>query len=210
MHYLRLAVWPGPPVPSTTRSVWAGRPDRSRTCGPRCSWWPELLRLTAWAWRRRPALGFVGVWFFLILAPTSSFVPLEDLVFEHRMYLPLAAVIVRRGGACATRAWSGSPATGRWRWLGRRGSSPLGLVLALVAATTRRNLDYRSPLSIWQDTVAKAPGESESPPWPWASRSRTAGAARRRWPITRKPCASRRTTPEAHNNLGLALAGQGR
>ncbi len=38
-------------------------------------------------------IGFLGIAFFLILAPTSSFVPIQDLCFEHRMYLPLACVV---------------------------------------------------------------------------------------------------------------------
>ncbi|HVP10937.1 MAG TPA: hypothetical protein VMV94_07075, partial [Phycisphaerae bacterium] len=60
---------------------------------------PALLLAAAglaslWALRGRSALGVLGVCFFVVLAPTSSFVPLKDLAFEHRMYLPLAALIV--------------------------------------------------------------------------------------------------------------------
>ncbi len=43
---------------------------------------------------KRSWVGFCGAWFFLILMPTSSFIPIKDVIFEHRMYLPLAAVIV--------------------------------------------------------------------------------------------------------------------
>ena len=53
-----------------------------------------LLAGTIWALARKPWLGYLGVWFFVILAPTSSIVPIKDLAFEHRMYLPLAAVVV--------------------------------------------------------------------------------------------------------------------
>jgi len=38
--------------------------------------------------------GFLGAWFFLILSPSSSFVPLpSEVLAERRMYLPLAAVL---------------------------------------------------------------------------------------------------------------------
>ena len=53
-----------------------------------------LLSLSLWATWRHPKLGFLGLSFFLILAPTSSIIPIKDLAFEHRMYLPLAIVIV--------------------------------------------------------------------------------------------------------------------
>ena len=51
-----------------------------------------LLAATILALALRPMWGFAGAWFFLILAPTSSFLPIKDLAFEHRMYLPLAAI----------------------------------------------------------------------------------------------------------------------
>ena len=53
-----------------------------------------LLVATVLALWRKPGLGFAGVWFFLILAPTSSIVPIRDAAFEHRMYLSLAAIIL--------------------------------------------------------------------------------------------------------------------
>ena len=43
---------------------------------------------------RRPKLGFLGAWFFAILAPTSIMPGRTQMIVEHRMYLPLAAVIV--------------------------------------------------------------------------------------------------------------------
>ena len=40
-------------------------------------------------------LGFLGAWFFMILAPSSSVVPIvTEMAAERRIYLPLAAVIV--------------------------------------------------------------------------------------------------------------------
>ena len=44
---------------------------------------------------RAHPLGFLGAWFFLILAPTSSVLPMSvEVAAERRMYLPLAAVVV--------------------------------------------------------------------------------------------------------------------
>ncbi len=64
------------------------------------------LAATVWGWLRRPWVGFLGVWFFFILAPTSSFVPIvTEIGAERRMYLPLIAVLVA-AAALAARAWS--------------------------------------------------------------------------------------------------------
>ncbi len=56
-----------------------------------------LLLTTVWALLRRPKIGFLGSWFFLTLAPTSSLIPLADAAGDYRMYLPLAAVAVLVG-----------------------------------------------------------------------------------------------------------------
>jgi len=98
-------------------------------------------------------VGFLGGWFFAILAPTSSVVPVaSQTIAEHRMYLPLAAVIAA--------AVLGAFALGK-RLLNHR----QGIVLASVAGATvvvlfsfltfQRNRDYHSSLTIWQDTVDK-------------------------------------------------------
>ena len=54
-----------------------------------------LFAAAAFALRRWPAVGFLGVMFFMTLAPTSSIVPITSEVgAERRMYLPLAALAV--------------------------------------------------------------------------------------------------------------------
>ena len=96
LDYLRLSVWPFAlrldhrwPIAKTWISIL-----------PPTVVVLALLGATVWAWKRNPAplragpvWGFVGAWFFLILAPSSSFVPLLDALYEHRMYLSLAAVV---------------------------------------------------------------------------------------------------------------------
>ncbi len=36
-------------------------------------------------WR---VMGFFVLWYFIILSPTSSFIPIIDVIYEHRVYLP--------------------------------------------------------------------------------------------------------------------------
>lgn len=149
LHYLRLSVWPHPlvldygwPLARTAREI---LPPLAAVGG--------VLAATGWALLRRPAAGFLGAWFFLILAPTSSFIPILDPSFEHRMYLPLAAVIA--GAVLATARLLALTAGGAGARAG--GALALTAVLLLGAATLRRNHDYRSFLSIWADTAWKRP-----------------------------------------------------
>ncbi|HEX2852878.1 MAG TPA: tetratricopeptide repeat protein [Opitutaceae bacterium] len=105
-----------------------------------------LLGGTCFALWRRPVLGFLGAVFFLILAPSSSFVPLaSQTIAEHRMYLPLAAVLALL-------------VAGARSLLGMRGVVfALLLVLPATWATVQRNRVYASELSLWSDTVARRP-----------------------------------------------------
>jgi len=118
-----------------------------------------LLGATAWGLVRRSWLGFAGAWFFVILAPTSSFIPIKDLAFEHRMYLPLAAVIAV--GVFGGRALL----NGSLRRLGlggKIGPAIQGLVVGaalmlLGYGTHLRNKDYQSDMAMWTDVAAKRP-----------------------------------------------------
>ena len=155
LYYLRLSFWPQPlcldyswPFATTFRQV-----------APEAIALAALLAATAWAVVRRPALGFLGAWFFLILAPTSSVMPINDACFEHRMYLSLAAVVA--GAVIAAYALIRRLA----RHIGALGpfGDDRGVVLALAVAvalgcaTFRRNADYRTEVSIWEDTTRKRP-----------------------------------------------------
>jgi Flp pilus assembly protein TadD len=101
------------------------------------------------------AAGFLGVMFFLVLLPTSSFIPIKDMAFEHRMYLPLAAVVAAVvTGANAVLL----------RWNAKQAKAPLALIVmaALLATTWERNGLYADPVALWRDTIAKAPENPRS------------------------------------------------
>ncbi|QEG40858.1 tetratricopeptide repeat protein [Roseimaritima ulvae] len=181
LHYLRLAVWP---YPQSLDYVWRiqQRPEIYFSLGAIIV---SLLLLGFWWYVRGlrpvPRLGHAAAdaehdglpvdasivcgwygWgiltFFFILAPTSSFMPIADLAFEHRMYLPLALVvagIVFAGGMLLQRLWGNS-------------RNPLvlgaGAAMIVVAAggllgwrTHVRNLDYRDELTLWMRVTEVAP-----------------------------------------------------
>jgi tetratricopeptide (TPR) repeat protein len=114
----------------------------------------SLVALTVYGMRRAPAWGFLGAWFFINLAPTSSFVPISDLAFEHRIYLALAAVIC---AAVIAAHW----AMTRFLPAARSLVAPAtaAAVIALYASfTVARNADYHSELRIATTNVLAAPG----------------------------------------------------
>ena len=113
------------------------------------------LALAAWAatYARGLALGILL--FLALLAPTSSFLPVNDLMVEHRMYLPLLVVCV---GICtAMRGILARSVALGWR-------RPAGIMItaaaaaALAATTWNRCHAYQSRLVMWADVVTKVPG----------------------------------------------------
>src|SRR2546429_4276271 len=99
-----------------------------------------------------PPVGFLGAWFFLTLAPTSSVVPIQDMVAERRMYLPLAAVVTLtviaawNGLSTLSRRFKLTSTTLRWAFFTL-------IAGALAWRTAQRNEDYHSEIAIWTDTT---------------------------------------------------------
>jgi Flp pilus assembly protein TadD len=148
LHYLRLAVVPSPlvldygwpPVESLVRAA------------PAVIGLSALLALTIFGVIRRHPASFLGLVFFLVLAPSSSVLPIvTEVAAEHRMYVPLASVIalVVLGGFVIFER--------------RRIPLTAGAVVVAVAAGVlgwlayERNKNYASEERIWADTIRKRP-----------------------------------------------------
>jgi protein O-mannosyl-transferase len=212
LHYLRLSFWPQSlclayswPIAATFRQV-----------APAAIVVLMLLAGTVWALRRAPALGFFGAWFFLILAPTSSFVPIiTEVAAERRMYLPLAAIAA--GAVIATflvcerslRHLAISEETRRRR----AGGIAIGLMLAAAAVlgslTFLRNEDYRTAITVWEDVTRKQPKNSHA----WSNLGDAYVNASRYDDAIRSCNRALDSNPnffEAYYNRGLAYAGLGR
>ncbi len=189
--YLKLSVWPHPLVIDYGTTLVRNPLDV----------WPQALLLillvagTMLALWRRPALGFVGAWFFAILAPSSSVVPLvTQTMAEHRMYLPLAAVVtlavVGIHAAVRRHSWAVFAA----------------LALGLALLTVQRNEDYRSELAICNDTVAKQPDNERAHTNLGVVLSKIPGRMNDAIAQYQEALRLNPDYAEAHNNLGFAWA----
>jgi tetratricopeptide (TPR) repeat protein len=148
LHYLRLCIWPYPQA--LDLSDWPVARASS-------NWLPQglaivaLVLVTLWALWRRWWPGMLGAWFFFILGPTSSIVPIADLAFEHRMYLSLASVTTL---AAVLGRWLLGP--------GKGGVALLVATSALILATLARNEAYRSAEAFWADNVQARPSNTRA------------------------------------------------
>jgi len=113
------------------------------------------LVFLAWFLRRRsPVLSFSILWFFLTLAPTSSFIPILDVIFEHRLYLPLAGVCL---SFPVLADLAGEQVRKRFAVKIKAVSLASALLLLLMIATVMRNQVWRDEVRLWTDVVSKSP-----------------------------------------------------
>jgi len=203
LHYFRLVVWP---VGQCLDYGWPAADSAMQIVLPGLVVVGLLVASLAALWRA-PAVGFLGISFFLVLSVTSSLKPLGMLVVEHRMYLPLAAVTtaaVVLSFALVEKFGSGAASA-----TDRRRKLLLGVwgvaALALGATTYARNEVYADELGMWMDVVRVSP---ESPRGNHVlaicllERGEYARAARH----DRRTLELAPNHAESHQNLGLALS----
>jgi len=151
LRYLRLSVWPRGLCLDYS---WPTVKDWGRLALP-VLFVLAMLAVTVGGLVRNRAWSYPAAWFFGTLAVTSSFVPVKDLIFEHRMYLSLAGLVVLA-------------VAGGYVLFERRSARKLGVILAaavicvLGLATLQRNSDYRSAASIWQSVLDVIPDNSRA------------------------------------------------
>lgn len=140
--YLKLSVWPSPLVLDYGLTFVRSAAQ---------VWWQGLFILalvfgTLVFVRVRPVVGFLGAAFFLILAPSSSVVPLAtQTIAEHRMYLPLAVLMVALVAGLYVL------------WEAKAWIAAAVLIVAFGLGTAQRNAIYRAPVELWRATVVHAP-----------------------------------------------------
>ena len=108
--------------------------------------------------RRQPELKLVAFgifWFFLTLSVESSIIPLPDVIFEHRVYLPSVGFFT----AVVTALFLAR------QHLQAQAARSAGFVVPLLAlgvvvlagTAAARNGVWQDEVSIWEDIVAKSP-----------------------------------------------------
>jgi protein O-mannosyl-transferase len=207
-HYLRLCFWPYPLV--VDYGYYS--PQTFAQILPCAIFIGGLFIATLLAFRRWPWLGFLGITFFAILAPSSSFVPLfQQIAAEKRMYLPSAAVII-----CVVLGvyFLGQRLLSAGMMTLQNAKLSAMLLLAIVTATLgiaafHRNAAYQDSLTIWQDVLDKMPNNIRA-----HYNLALIFANQKKLNLTQKHYEEALTInpkfPEAHVNLGSILINQGK
>lgn len=146
--------------------------------------------------------GFGMFWFFLTLSIESSIIPIWDVIFEHRLYLPSVGFLI-----------SLSAITFRAIPMKMRSTTATILVVSLLLvfsiATYKRNTVWGEELTLWQDVVTKSPGSQRGHNNLGAFLSKKGELDKAAFHYSRALEINPRFA-EAHHNLANTLAKQGK
>ena len=95
-------------------------------------------------------ISFGILWFFVTLSVESSFIPIVDIIFEHRLYLPSvgAFIAISTVAAFLLRNAPSTPVV----------VAAAAVVVVLAGATFARNLVWGDAVTLARDIVQKSPG----------------------------------------------------
>lgn len=97
-------------------------------------------------------ISFGILWFFLALLPTSSIIPLAEVLNDHRMFFPFVGLLISVSWAVALLVKNYLP---KYK---TALSTVLCVVLAISAyATWQRNKVWENEESLWHDVTIKSP-----------------------------------------------------
>jgi len=108
------------------------------------------LAVLAWHFRRRFPLATYGfLSYLLLMAPTSSILPIADPIADRRLYLSMLGLLLMVVDA-----------VGRLRVEPKKLATACGLVLLAAAwATHAHAAIWGDPVALWQDTARKSPNK---------------------------------------------------
>ncbi len=110
-----------------------------------------LITLAIFTFKKHRIISFGIFWFFLTIAIESSIIPLQDLIFEHRTYLPSFGFFLIFVYVIYWLAWKNIKTIG---------ISILALVVVLNSVLTyMRNNVWKDEITLSTDSINKSPGK---------------------------------------------------
>lgn len=103
---------------------------------------------------RLASLGIL--WFYLALSVESSLIPIRDVIFEHRVYLPSVGFFM------ATAAGMAGVAACRQLYRNVLWGAVVLICFVFAAGTVARNRIWSDEMLLWQDVIKKSPNKARA------------------------------------------------
>jgi tetratricopeptide (TPR) repeat protein len=114
----------------------------------------SLIILAVYLFKKQRIISFGIFWFFLTLSVESSFIPINDVIVEHRTYLPSFGFFLVIIVTLYVLLWD------KHKWV-----AMLILLIMTVSfsyLTYERNKVWKDDLTLWSDVVSKSPGKARA------------------------------------------------
>lgn len=111
-----------------------------------------ILVFAFWIFPRRRLISVGIFWFFLSLSVESSIKPIQDVIFEHRLYLPMFGYSLVAISVIHTFLWE--------RYAKAAAVAFLVLISINSYSTYQRNTVWKNEYTLWSDTVKKSPNKA--------------------------------------------------
>jgi tetratricopeptide (TPR) repeat protein len=109
----------------------------------------SLIILAVISFKRYRIISFGIFWFFLTLSVESGFIPINDVIYEHRTYLPSFGFFLIITSGLYYLLWN------------KHKHIAISILVIIIASnswlTYERNKVWKDELSLWNDNVAKTP-----------------------------------------------------
>jgi len=154
-------------------------------------------------------ISFGILWFFITLSVESSIIPIRDVIFEHRLYLPSVGVVIAfSSGVLYGISYARERLDIKVSLLLATCILLLVTALPLAIITYKRNFVWRDEITLWEGVVGKSPSKARG-----YSNIGKFLQDRGRFGESIMPLQEaielNLNYPEAHNNLGNAYNNQG-
>ena len=111
-----------------------------------------LVGVSIYLFKKQKLISFGIMWFFITISIESSFIPLADLIFEHRTYLPSVGFFMILTVGIYQLVWL------------KNKKIALGLIFLIIGtnsfATYQRNKIWKNEGTLWNDVIAKSPNKA--------------------------------------------------
>jgi len=114
----------------------------------------SLMILAIFLFRKYRIISFGIFWFFLTLSIESSIIPINDVIFEHRTYLPSFGFFIILSIVIGGLFMNNYKALAICTWA--------IIVLSYSISTYERNKIWKDDLTLWNEIVKKSPNKARS------------------------------------------------
>jgi protein O-mannosyl-transferase len=109
----------------------------------------SLLALAIYLFKRNRLISFGIFWFFLTISIESSIIPISDLIFEHRTYLPSLGFFLILSSGIFILLWN------KYKYIA------IAIFLIIIGfnsyQTFERNKVWKDEFTLWNDVTIKSP-----------------------------------------------------